>query len=97
MDRLVANMADEYKENLPVEQQPKCAKWSLSLQKDWFSFSVDDKNLEEAMKMYSVKNMALKQQVGSCRWALKNRDWFKAKWNETEVTLEVLLTDDPTT
>ena len=48
--RLVVNMADEDKENLPVEWQPKCAKLSLSLPKDRFSFSVDDKNLEEAMK-----------------------------------------------
>ena len=48
--RLVANMADEDKENLHVEWQPKCAKLSLSFPKDRFSFSVDDKDLEEAMK-----------------------------------------------
>ena len=57
--RLVANMADK-------EQQPKCAKLSLSLPKDQFSFSVDDKDLEEAMKMYLVKNT-----VFNSRWALK--------------------------
>ena len=92
MARLVANVADEDKEKLPVEQQPKCTKLSSLLPKDWFSFSVDDKDLEEAMKTYSGKNTALNN-----TWALKNfEDCFKAKWNKTEVPLEVLLTDDPT-
>ena len=50
--RLVDNMADKDKENLPVERQPKHAKLSLTLPKDRFSFSVDDKVLEEAMKKY---------------------------------------------
>ena len=53
--RVVAIMADKDKENLPVERLQKRTKWSLSLPQDWFSFSVDDKNLEEAMKTYSVK------------------------------------------
>ena len=50
-------MADEDKENLPesVEPKKKRAKLSLSLPKDRFSFSVDDSDLEEAMKKYSVK------------------------------------------
>ena len=48
-------MADEDKENLPVEWQPKCAKLSLSLPKDWFFFSVDDKDLKEVMKTVSKK------------------------------------------
>ena len=50
-------MADEDKENLPVEPQLKRAYLSLSLPKDRFSFSVDDKDLEEAMKKYSVKTL----------------------------------------
>ena len=53
--RVVAIIADKDKENIPVEQLPKRTKWSLSLPQDRFSFSVDDKNLEEAMKTYSVK------------------------------------------
>ena len=80
--RLVAIMADKDKENILVGQQPKCVKLFLSLPKDRFSFSVDDKDLEEAMKTYSVKKyMALKNS-----WTLKNfEDWFKAKRSKTEV------------
>ena len=50
MARLVADKDKENHENLPVKQQPKCAKSSLSLPEYQLSFSVDDKDLEEAMK-----------------------------------------------
>ena len=73
---------DVGKENHPpsAEPEPKRAKLSLSLPKDRFSFSVDDKDLEDAMKKYSAKNTALNN-----KWALKNfEDWFKAKRNTTE-------------
>ena len=61
--RLVADMADEDKENFLVERQPKCAKLpDLSLPKDQFSIMLD-KDLEEVMKTCSVK-MALNN-----RWA----------------------------
>ena len=65
-------MADKYKENLPVERQPKCAKLSLSLPKDRFSFSVNDKDLEEAMHEDVLsKKHDTKQQVGSQKlWGL---------------------------
>ena len=54
--RLVADMADEDKENLLVERQSKCTKLpDLSLPKDWFSIMLD-KDLQEAMKTCSVKN-----------------------------------------
>ena len=83
----------EDKENLPQSAEPeaKRAKLSLSLPKDRFSFSVDDRDLEEAMKKYSVKNTTLNN-----KWALKNfEDWFKAKRNTTQEPLNLLLTDDP--
>ena len=51
----------EDKENLPQSAEPeaKRAKLSLSLPKDRFSFSVDDRDLEEAMKKYSVKTASV--------------------------------------
>ena len=53
--QLIVIMED--KENLPQSAEPeaKRAKLSLSLPKDRFSFSVDDRDMEEAMKKYSVK------------------------------------------
>ena len=47
--QLIVIMED--KENLPQSAEPeaKRAKLSLSLPKDRFSFSVDDRDLEEAM------------------------------------------------
>ena len=48
--RLVADEDKENHENLPVERQSKCAELSFSLPKDRFSFFIDDKDLEEAMK-----------------------------------------------
>lgn len=89
---LLSWLHDEDKENLPesVEQEPKCARLSLSLPKNRFSFTVEDKDLEEAMKKYSVKNTTV-----SNKWALKNfEEWFKAKRSTTEELLNVLLTDD---
>ena len=50
------------------------------------TFSVDDSDLEEAMKKYSVKNTTLNN-----KWALKNSE----KRSTTEEPLNVLLTDDP--
>ena len=57
--QLIVIMED--KENLPQSAEPeaKRAKLSLSLPKDRFSFSVDDRDLEEAMKKYSVKTASV--------------------------------------
>ena len=68
MARLVADEDKENHKNLPVERQSKCAKLSFSLPKDRFSFFVDDKDLEEAMKTYVVgKNTALKIVTVPCQ------------------------------
>ena len=62
---VVAIMADEDKDNLPVERQPKCAIVSF-ITKGPVLFSIDDKDLEEAIRMYLVKNTVLNN-----RWAFK--------------------------
>ena len=84
----------EEKEN--VEPTSKCRKVSLSLPKDCFNFSVDNDELKEAMKTYSVKNMSINN-----KWVLKNfQDWFNERkkslsFEERRQPLEVLLSDDP--
>ena len=83
----------EEKDN--VEQPSKLRKISLSLPKDHFNFSVNNDELKEAMKTYSVKNIAINN-----KWTRKN---FEDRFNERRKSLsveergqplEVLLTDD---
>ena len=53
----------------------KSGKVSLSLPKDHFNYSVDNDELNKALKTYSVKNMAINN-----KWALKNFEhWFNER------------------
>ena len=96
-------MADEDKENLPVEPQLKRAYLSLSLPKDRFSFSVDDKDLEEAMKKYSVKTLRsiTSRLLKTLRTGLKQsaiQPKYHLMFSSLMIQLfsVILLSDDPT-